>query len=339
MSIHEILPNEILVMVLRLLDYESVKEANAVCRKWRQIIKKIESKYHFVIVLGGATWPKISVDTIFGGLNKPKIPRLPYGQPAVYDCTMTNHFGTILVCGGNPNISKQCYQLKGKTWTKHSNLIKMRLRSSAVTTKDATFIFGGANRKTYEYLPRGSTKWVLGKTEIPGVGFGSGSAIAISDDEIWLIGGVCAEKRILSFDATNHVFTELPITLKVGREFHRCEFIPLTKKIMITGGYETLRDKILNSTEILDVENKRIKLAKSMNFKRSQHGIGILTIEGKNVLAVFGGYSEKSKMEPGFVEIYNAQTQKWEISNIKLKEHYRRFGFLSVKPGFNFVFK
>ena len=338
MSIHEFLPNEILVMVLRQLDYESFKVASAVSKKWRQIIETIELTYNFIIVLGGATWPNVSVDTIFGGLNKPKIPRLPLDQPTVYDCTMTNHFGTILVCGGNPNISKQCYQLKGKTWTKHSNLNKMRLRASAITTKDTTFLFGGALRDTFEYLSKGSNVWRLGKTKIPGRGFESGCAIAISDDEIWLIGGLFTEKRILSFDVKNHAFTELPITLNIGRAYPKCEFIPLTRKIMITGGYDKLKNRFLNSTEILDVENKRINKAKSMNFGRSEHGIGTLTIEGKNMLAVFGGEFGKSRMEPSIVEIYDAQAQKWKISTIKLKEHYSRFGFLSFKPGLNHGF-
>ena len=160
MSIHEILPIEIFVMILRELDYESIKVASAVCRKWRQIIEEFELKNHFIIVLGGGTWPKVSVDVISGGSRKLQIPKLPdQDLPTVFDCTMTNHFGQILVCGGNPNIYQQCYQLKGKTWAKHSNLVKMRLRASAVTTKDSTFLFGGANRKSFEYLPKGSTKW------------------------------------------------------------------------------------------------------------------------------------------------------------------------------------
>ena len=75
-----------------------------------------------------------------------------------------------------------------------------------------------------------------------------------------------------------------------------------------------------------------------MNFGRSEHGIGTLTIEGKNMLAVFGGEFGKSRMEPSIVEIYDAQAQKWKISTIKLKEHYSRFGFLSFKPGLNHGF-
>jgi hypothetical protein len=36
---------------------------------------------------------------------------------------------------------------------------------SAVTTQTATFVFGGDySDKTYEYLPKDSTKWLMGKT-------------------------------------------------------------------------------------------------------------------------------------------------------------------------------
>ena len=41
---------------------------------------------------------------------------------------------------------------------------------------------------------------------------------------------------------------------------------------------------------------------------------------------------EKSNLEPSIMEIHNPEAQKWEISTIKLKEHYSRFGFLSVNP-------
>ena len=60
-----------------------------------------------------------------------------------------------------------------------------------MTTQEVTFLFGGSfsNRKTYEYLPKDSTEWLMGKTEIPG-GFEHGCAIAVkSGQEIWLIGG------------------------------------------------------------------------------------------------------------------------------------------------------
>merc|ERR1711902_86147 len=89
---------------------------------------------------------------------------------------------------------------------------------------------------SYEYLPKDSTTWLMGKTNIPG-GFEGGCAIAVkSDQEIWLIGGVNTKKRILSFDVNEHTFQELPSQLNVGRNGHSCAFIPNTNKVMITGG-------------------------------------------------------------------------------------------------------
>ena len=66
---------------------------------------------------------------------------------------------------------------------------------STVTTVTATFIFGGGySDRTYEYLPKGSAKWLMGKTEIPG-GFRSGCAIAVKEQqEIWLFGAYYTEK-------------------------------------------------------------------------------------------------------------------------------------------------
>ena len=153
------------------------------------------------------------------------------------------------------------------TWKEHSTLNVERIYHSAVTTQTATFIFGGRNsRTTYEYLPKDSTEWLMGKTEIPGRGFSSGCAIAVkSGQEIWLIGGGRTEKRILSFNVERHTFQELPYQLNVGRASHRCAFIPNTNKIMITGGYS---DDCHDSTEVLDTEDGSITMASPMNSKR-----------------------------------------------------------------------
>ena len=80
--------------------------------------------------------------------------------------SMVLHNGTILVCGGISNEQK-CLQLDHETWKEHSTLNEERSGHSAVTTKTATFLFGGDySRTTYEYLPKDSTTWLKGKTEI-----------------------------------------------------------------------------------------------------------------------------------------------------------------------------
>ena len=87
---------------------------------------------------------------------------------------------------------------------------------------------------------KNSTSWLMGKSRIPG-GFDRGFAIAVkSGQEIWLIGGDGTENRILSFSINDHTFQVLPFQLNVGREGHRCAFIPNTNKIMITGGDVTV---------------------------------------------------------------------------------------------------
>ena len=141
------------------------------------------------------------------------------------------------MCGGVNN-AKKCLQLDHGIWKDHSFLIQKRIQHSAVTTQTATFVFGGeCSRKTYEYLPKGSSTWLMGKTEIP-MGFDLGCAIAVkSDQEIWLIGGTRTKKRILSFNVNDHTFKELLFQLNKERSGHSCAFIPNTKKVMITGRF------------------------------------------------------------------------------------------------------
>ena len=160
--------------------------------------------------------------------------QLPFLPKTIMYSSMVLHDGAILLCGGTNNYQK-CLQLDHGTWKEHSTLNQKRVDHSAVTTQTATFLFGGIfSRETYEYLPKGSSTWLMGKREIPG-GFRNGCAIAVkSDQEIWLIGGMFTEKRILSFNVNDHIFKELPYQLNIRRSGHRCAFIPNTKKVMIT---------------------------------------------------------------------------------------------------------
>ena len=66
-----------------------------------------------------------------------------------------------------------------------------------------------------------------------------------------------------------------------------------------------------------------------MNSKRSDHGMGVVTINGNNRLVAFGGNDGRTRLTS--VESYNSQTEIWETTNIKLKVSREDFGFLSVK--------
>ena len=88
---------------------------------------------------------------------------------------MVLHNGTVLICGGFEfgfERKKKCLQLDQGTWKEHSTLNEKRLYHSTVTTPTATFVFGGRySETTFEYLPKDSTTWILGRTQIPDPGF------------------------------------------------------------------------------------------------------------------------------------------------------------------------
>ena len=285
-----------------------------------------------IIVAGGQEDEQESetVELITEDLGTKQVTNLPR---RIVSPSTVYHDGGILLCGGQYNEQKCLHVSMSGTSKKHSTLNQKRYFHSAVKTQTATFLFGGLNsRNTYEYLPKGSTTWLMGKTEIP-MGFKLGCAIAVkSDQEIWLIGGLETEKRILSFNVKYHTFKELPYLLKVGRYKHSCAFIPNTKKVMITGGMISAgvnNVQCFDSTEILDTEDESVTMASPMNSMRSSHCISVLTIKGKERLAVLGGYNGLNELDS--IETYNIQTEKWEISNLKLSEPKYDFGFLTVK--------
>ena len=139
-----------------------------------------------IIVAGGYDVSHNECYFLAGNLGIKQLPTLPHN---IKYSSMVLHNGTILLCGGSGN-EKKCLQLDHGIWKEHSTLNVERTCHSVVTTQAATFVFGGFNTsKTYEYLPKGSTKWIIGKTVIPR-GFQIGCAIAVkSGKEIWLIGG------------------------------------------------------------------------------------------------------------------------------------------------------
>ena len=288
-----------------------------------------------IIIVGGREYMQLTdVEVITPDLGIKRLPRL-YNFQTFVSSSMVIHDGNILLCGGICN-QQECLSFNHGSWKLHSTLNKPRVSASIATTRSATFMFGGGFKEeclnTYEYLPKGSTTWQLGKTKIPTY-IAHASAIPVkSDQEIWLIGGAASCKKIISFNIKDHTFQELPSKLIVGRSGQRCAFIPKTNKIIITGGidhelYEiTKQGNELYSTEILDTKDGSITMASPMNFKRAYHGIGLLTIDDEDRLVVFGG-----SVDDNFVEVFNAKTGKWELTDVALKINKYAFGFLSTK--------
>ena len=271
-----------------------------------------------MIVVGGSS---STLEVFFGDSRMKKLLNWHEGN---YGSTLIMHHGKILVCGGYLKL-KKCFQLEGDTWKEFSTLNEERQEHSAVTTQKATFLFGGRRSKnTYEYLPKDSTTWLMGKTEIP-FGFWGGCAIAVkSNEEIWLIGGYGTERRILSFSVSDHTFNELPAQLNEKSYLHRCAFIPNTNKVMITGGGKGY----LTSTEILDTTDGSVTMGSPLNKRRSYHGMGVVSTNGEDRLTVFGGFNG---YDVDRVELYNNQTGLWEEMNLVLSKPWYGFGFQTVK--------
>ena len=261
----------------------------------------------------------------------PRKLQIPFSGNEIKYPILVKHINSVLLCGGFFN--KGCLKLENGSLKLHSILNRERSLATAVTINSEVFIFGGPyGEDTYEYLPKDSSKWILGKGNMPE---NISDAVAVANEskqEILLIGGRETYKRILKFNVKEHTFEELSTKLIFGRYGHRCAFIPGTKKIIITGGCN-LEYSSMSSTEILDTENYSITMAQNqMDMGRSHHGIGIITINDEERLAVFGGIDVRWGTGPlNSVEIYNANTQKWEMSDMKFSGKRYAFGFLNVK--------
>ena len=286
----------------------------------------ISAKVTLSIIAGGFDGKSndlSSVEVLTGNLRSNLRPNLP---SEIRGSSMVMHDKSILICGGSNNF-QTCLQLDQDSWIEHSTLNKKRDYSLAVTTSSTTFIFGGeSNPNTYEFLPKDSKTWQMGLKEIPGVGFSHGCAMAVkSEQEIWLIGGCGIYERIVSFHVNDHTFVELPSKLIEPRYEHRCAYIPNTNEILVTGG------NYQDSTEIIDTEDGSVIMASPMNFKREDHGMGVVTVNGEDRVAVFGGHDGENELDS--VELYNTQTEKWEMLDLKLREPKLGIGFLTIKLG------
>ena len=72
-------------------------------------------------------------------------------------------------------------------------------------------------------------------------------------------------------------------------------------------------------------------MASPMNSKRYVHGIGVVTINGEDKVAVFRGLGGRNYFDSA--ELYNTQIRKWEIADFKQSEAKFGFSFLTVKLG------
>ena len=251
-----------------------------------------------------------------------------------FDMMVTIHDGSLLYFLHKDDKDKpsKCYKLVQGNWEIHSILNEDRDCSSIVGTKNATYVFGGegmrGSHNTFEYLPRGATKWIVGENEIPGKRFLEGCAIATKNGEdiLLIAGNEIHSKRILSFNTKTHVFKELSTKLILDMcTWNQCMFIPGTNKIMIVGIEQEKCRKCrrtpgvrYSNTLILDLNDWSMTIASPMNIKRDAPGIGIITIDDQDRLAAIGGTTRRDNETCYFmnIELFNSSTGKWEISHI-----------------------
>ena len=267
------------------------------------------------------------------------------------------HNGALVSCGGQAGkdyrnsfgmglkSSLRCLQLdpNSHSWRFHSVLNEdEEYTRTAVTTKAGTYLLGFDY--TLEHLPENAKKWRQVDLDLV-----EGDAIEIlnhstavvdqSDQMIWIFG----PDNVFLLDLVNSSISKLPSKLNVPRYSPGCAYLPNTKKIIITGGTKWTRGpdgdgdfgETLESTEIFDTEDRTITMASPMNHKRDAHGIGTITVQGEDRVAVFGGTSRNngSWISLDNLELYNPQIDVWELSKIKLKEKYDEVTCVTVKLG------
>ena len=294
-----------------------------------------------VIIAGGYSIDRrLDSVEVISGLSKIKI-QLPKLPDKINQCSMFLHNGSLMFCvmGYAQAVSHKCFQLDKGKWKRHSKMNYPRDGAKVVSTDKGTFLFDGSmSSKTYEFLPKnpGAKKWIVHKKrQIPG-GFISGCAIEVkSKQQIWFIGGRPESihgpnyhDRILSFDINTETFQELSTKLNLGRHLHACSYIPGTRKILVTGGFSHSY-KYENTTEIIDTDDGSVAMGGSMNIGRVGHGMGTIKINGKERLIVFGGENGHENANSS-VELYNAETDQWEMADFNLEEPRFDFGCVTV---------
>ena len=95
--------------------------------------------------------------------------------------------------------------------------------------------------------------------------------------------------------------------------------------VLVTGGYDGRNQ--LKSTEIIELSNWKSKTAGNLNVARHSHGMGIVDINGKSKLIVFGGTNEYYLDS---IEEWDEDTETWSLSTMKLSEAKKQFAYCQL---------
>ena len=260
--------------------------------------------------------------------NKCTIPSLPKALGDFPSLFLTSE-NNILLCGGTRN-EYECLEMKVNNWIHHSDLIEKRGKATSVTMAKGTFIFGGhESRNTWEWLPSGSSTWVLGGN-IPDPGFFNGCGVPISANEILLVGGQGEEEtmdRILKFSVETNDWTEMNETLQPGIYDHSC--ISFKNSIIVSGGKRPGTSP-LESTQMINKDSLTVSKSSDMNQARREHRLVVAHYNNQTTVLAIGGMSNGWK-ETASVEKWDPESEAWSLADdLTLSEAKYGFGALSV---------
>jgi len=263
------------------------------------------------------------------GLSSCELPSLP--SPLKRHLTILTKDDQVLVCGGK-GVAGQYFtsclnlQPQDQSWKPHSNMLKNREYSSAVSLASGVLVLGGSGsaRYTTEFLATGSTTWVAG-SQVPGAGIEDGCSVDIGGDKLLAIGGYWENNQVVEYNVLSGVWTQWP-ELPEGRYGHKCGRVEET--VVIVGGADQRGDYV-PSTILLNLVTRQVTKGGDMSMPRFEHGVAFVG----NELLVFGGFDTAYNCLAE-VEAWNPETETWKLVNMELKTGRAEFGTVAVHSNF-----
>ena len=221
--------------------------------------------------------------------------------------------------------------VKNATWTHFNSMSNAKSFSTVVQMNSRTYIVGGEEGSSLysnNFLQHSSNGWQNGPN-LPYHGLEGACGVMISDTLFLIAGGSFTPKQIQIFDTSNDIWYGHVIQLQQGRAFHQC--IVFKNKIIITGGLAGGLFDYLDSTEIIDIDGRKLTIRNGpfMNDRRDNHGMGIVSKNDTPTMIVFGGRNSRTQYL-NTVEEWDDINEEWLLSDLTLTTQKCQFGFATL---------
>merc|ERR550519_1104218 len=256
---------------------------------------------------------------LIGGTQCP-VPDLPL--PREGHITSLTGDGLLLTCSGYGDLTCLSLDPESQSWQEHSVLDTERYFAASVSLPEGLYILGSGeegevSESTSSFLPTGATDWEAGPP-LPGPGAGSGCAVAISDYQFLLIGGLPSTKQVVEYDTRTGNWTQWP-ELAEHRYYHSCA--KLGENIIIAGGFD---GDYLATTSILNISSQEERAGGDINTARIYFGLEYL---GGKLLA-FGGENTGTFLDT--VEEWDEAEEQWVPINTRMETGRTYFASAAV---------